>query len=280
MKQVTGERPVALVTGASSGFGMLTAIALAEAGYHVVATMRALYKNGELLERAAAAGVSERMEYAELDVTRPDQIEGVVSGVIAQYGRIDALVNNAGYAVMGMVEEVPMSDWRAQLETNFFGTLALTKTVVPHMRGRRSGTIVNVSSGAGRMGFPNTGAYSASKFAVEGFSEALRFELLPFGVRVVLIEPGTFNTGIAAKHVYHEAEDSPYAPMIRSFRGFNEKAESKGNDPAVVARTIVRAVQSLKPRIRYVCGADAKSIVFMKTMLPWAWIERVVAKML
>ncbi|WP_409344026.1 SDR family oxidoreductase [Paenibacillus sp. MBLB4367] len=280
MADAMKERPVALITGASSGFGMLAAVALAEAGYRVVATMRSLYKNGELLERAAAAGVSERMDYAELDVTKREHIERVVLDVAGRYGRIDALINNAGYAVMGMIEEVPMQDWREQLETNFFGTVGLTKAVLPYMRAQRSGAIVNVSSGAGRMGFPNTGAYSASKFAVEGFSEALRFELQPFGVRVVLIEPGTYNTGIANKHVYHEAPDSPYAPMIRSFRSYNEKAERSAGDPAVVARTIVRAVQARRPRMRYVCGADAKSIVIMRAMLPWSWIERIIAKML
>lgn len=188
---------VVLITGTSSGFGLLASAALARKGCHVIATMRNLDKKDRLLE--ATENVKDRITVMKLDITNHDEIEQVVESVMGKYGTIDVLVNNAGYAQGGFVEEIEMEKWREQLETNFFGTLAMTKAEVPHMRERGQGTIINVSSISGRMAMPGLAPYSASKFALEGFSESLRFELLPLGIHVVLVEPGSYKTPICRK---------------------------------------------------------------------------------
>ncbi|WP_188998646.1 SDR family oxidoreductase [Paenibacillus nasutitermitis] len=276
----TGGRPVALITGASSGFGLLTAIALAQEGYHVIATMRDMGKQDKLLSMAGEKAVLDRIEVMEMDFTREEQVDLAIGETVGRWGRIDVLVNNAGYAVMGVVEEIPVKDWHAQFATNFFGTVAVTKAVLPHMRRQAQGKIINISSGAGIIGFSNTGPYSASKFAVEGFSEALRLELLAFNIAVVLVQPGTYNTGIAEKHDYHQAPDSPYAKMTDAFNRFNKKSEDNAPDPIHVARTIVKIVKARHPKLRYTCGSDAKLIAIMKRWLPWSLIEWMLRKIL
>ncbi|OME79103.1 short-chain dehydrogenase [Paenibacillus sp. FSL A5-0031] len=273
-------RPIALITGASSGFGLLTSIRLAQEGYFVIATMRDIGKKEDVLAKAKENGVPDHIAIMRLDITDSDTIVEVIEQVMERWGRIDVLVNNAGYAVMGVVEEIPMVDWRAQFDTNFFGTVAVTKAVLPHMRVRSQGKIINVSSGAGILGFSNTGAYSASKFALEGFSEALRLELLPFSIPVVLVEPGTYDTGIAAKHVFRAEQNSPYSKMIERFNQFNKKSEKNAPNPIQVANTIVKICQSRRPKLRYVCGNDAKMIFVMKKLFPWRLIEFVLRKAL
>ncbi|WP_424768823.1 SDR family oxidoreductase [Paenibacillus sp. sgz302251] len=272
--------PIAFITGASSGFGLLTAIGLAKEGYHVIATMRSISKKEALLTKAAEAGVLNNIETMQLDVTISSQVETAVGEVIQRWGRIDVLVNNAGYAVMGVVEEIPMEDWRAQFETNFFGMVSVTKAVLPHMRKQGQGKMINISSGAGIIGFSNTGPYSASKFAMEGFSEALRLELLSFNIPVVLVQPGTYDTGISAKHVYHSQPHSPYQAMINRFNQFNKKSEENAPDPIHVANTIVKISKSRRPKLRYTCGRDARMIFLMKKCLPWRLIEWALRKAL
>ncbi|WP_139991273.1 SDR family oxidoreductase [Paenibacillus paridis] len=274
------DRPIALVTGASSGFGLLTTIRLAQEGYRVIATMRDIGKQDHVHGKAEQQGLAAFVETMKLDVTDHENVADVVQQVIQRWGRIDVLVNNAGYAVMGVIEEVPMADWRAQLETNFFGMVAVTKAVLPHMRVRKSGKVINVSSGAGIIGFSNTGPYSASKFAMEGFSEALRLELLPFSIPVVLVQPGTYNTGISAKHVYRSQPNSPYSKMIERFNAFNAKSEQNAPDPIHVANTIVKICRKSHPKLRYTCGSDAKMIFLMKKLLPWRLIEWALRKAL
>lgn len=274
------KRPIAFITGASSGFGLLTAIRLAEEGYRVIATMRDMSKEESVLTIAKENGVHELIEIMRLDITDSENIADVVSQVIERWEHIDVLINNAGYAVMGVIEEIPMADWRAQFDTNFFGAVAVTKVVLPHMRMRKQGKIINVSSGAGIIGFSNTGAYSASKFALEGFSEALRLELLPFSIPVTIVQPGTYDTGIAAKHVYHANPNSPYSKMIERFNQFNKKSEQNAPNPLQVANTIVKICFARYPKLRYVCGNDAKMISLMKKLLPWRIIEWVLRKAL
>ncbi|MDQ8738759.1 SDR family oxidoreductase [Paenibacillus sp. LHD-38] len=273
-------RPIALITGASSGFGLLTSIRLAQEGYRVIATMRDMGKKESVLAKASEKGVQEQIEIMKLDITDSENIADVVETVIQQWGSIDVLVNNAGYAVMGVIEEVPMADWRAQLDTNFFGMVAVTKAVLPHMRTRGQGKIINISSGAGIIGFSNTGPYSASKFAMEGFSEALRLELLPFSIPVVLVQPGTYDTGISAKHVYRSQPNSHYSKMIERFNQYNQKSEKNAPNPMHVANTIVKICQSRNPKLRYTCGNDAKMIFLMKKLLPWRVIEWALRKAL
>jgi len=274
------KRPIALITGASSGFGLLTSIRLAQEGYFVIATMRDIGKKEDVLAKAKENGVLDHIAIMRLDITYSDNILEVIEQVMERWGRIDVLVNNAGYAVMGVIEEIPMADWRAQFDTNFFGTVAVTKAVLPHMRVRKQGKIINVSSGAGIIGFSNTGAYSASKFAVEGFSEALRLELLPFSIPVVLVQPGTYDTGIAAKHVFRAERNSPYSKMIERFNQFNQKSEKNAPNPVQVANTIVKICRARSPKFRYVCGNDAKMIFVMKKLFPWGIIEWILRKAL
>lgn len=275
-------QPVALVTGASSGFGLLTAVALARAGYRTVATMRNPDKCEALLERAERSGVQELIDIMPLDVTDHEAIGQTVGSIVKTYGRIDVLVNNAGFAVGGYVEEVPMEQWRQQLETNVFGVIAATKAVLPHMRERRSGYIVNVSSVSGRIGFPGYAPYSTSKFAVEGFSESLRLEMKPFGVHVVLIEPGAYKTDIWQKGFASmcTSEASPYRHLLEKVLRYSKQAAATAPDAAEVADTIVRVVRSKHPKLRYPLGHGAKLSLGSKVLLPWRWYESIVLRLL
>ncbi|GMX66534.1 oxidoreductase [Paenibacillus elgii] len=275
-------QPVALVTGASSGFGLLTAVALARAGYRTVATMRNPDKCEALQEHAERSGVQELIDIMPLDVTDHEAIGQTVGSIVKTYGRIDVLVNNAGFAVGGYVEEVPMEQWRQQLETNVFGVIAATKAVLPHMRERRSGYIVNVSSVSGRIGFPGYAPYSTSKFAVEGFSESLRLEMKPFGVHVVLIEPGAYKTDIWQKGFASmcTSEASPYRHLLEKVLRYSKQAAATAPDAAEVADTIVRVVRSKHPKLRYPLGRGAKLSLGSKVLLPWRWYESIVLRLL
>ncbi len=163
----TAENPVALVTGTSSGFGLLTVLELARRGYVAVATMRDLRNSDELRLKAQEEGLERQIHYLKLDVTNAAEIEHAIAGTLKTYGRIDVLVNNAGFAIGGFTEEIPMEDWRLQFETNFFGLVAVTKAVLPSMRQKGRGCIINVGSISGLVGFPGYAPYAASKFAVE-----------------------------------------------------------------------------------------------------------------
>lgn len=275
-------QPVALVTGASSGFGLFTSVALARNGYRTIATMRNPDKSDALLEHAERSGVQELIDIMPLDVTDHEAIGQTVGSIVKTYGRIDVLVNNAGFAVGGYAEEVPMELWRQQLETNVFGVIAATKAVLPHMRERRSGCIVNVGSISGRNGFPGYAPYSTSKFAVEGFSESLRLEMKPFGVRVVLIEPGAYKTDIWQKGFASmcTSEASPYRHLLEKVLRYSRQAAATAPDAAEVADTIVRVVRSKHPKLRYPLGRGAKLSLGSKALLPWRWYEAIVLRLL
>ncbi|KPV55918.1 short-chain dehydrogenase [Paenibacillus sp. A3] len=275
-------QPVALITGASSGFGLLTSVALARAGYRTVATMRNPDKCEALLERAERSGVQELIDIMPLDVTDHEAIRQTVGSIVKTYGRIDVLVNNAGFAVGGYVEDVPMEQWRQQLETNVFGVIAATKAVLPHMRERRSGCIVNVSSVSGRSGFPGYAPYSTSKFAMEGFSESLRLEMKPFGVNVVLIEPGAYKTDIWQKGFASmcTSETSPYRHLLEKVLRYSKQAAATAPDASEVAETIVRVVRSKHPKLRYPLGRGAKLSLGSKALLSWRWYESIVLRLL
>jgi NAD(P)-dependent dehydrogenase (short-subunit alcohol dehydrogenase family) len=175
---------------------LLTAVELARAGYRVVATMRDLGRRARLDEAAEKAGVAASIDVQELDVTDFAAMPGLVEDIVAEYGRIDVLVNNAGFALAGFAEDVKLAELRSQFETNFFGQVALTRTVLPQMKLQKSGHIILVSSISGRLAGPGRSSYSSSKFALEGWAEGLRFEAYPHGLRVVLVEPGGFATDI------------------------------------------------------------------------------------
>ncbi|HET7615990.1 MAG TPA: SDR family oxidoreductase [Bacillales bacterium] len=271
---------VALVTGTSSGFGLLISLALAEKGYFVAATMRHLDKKGPLMEQAKQRGLKRQFECIQLDVTKDDEIKAAVSAILEEHGSIDVLVNNAGYAAGGFVEEIPDSEWRSQFETNVFGLIAVTRAVLPSMRERGKGKIINMSSVSGRMALPGLGPYSASKFAVEGFSESLRLEMKAYGVDVVLVEPGSFKTDIWAKGVEDVSlsEHSAYREKTeRMKRMVTRVAETAGN-PDDVAQLVARIAEREEPDFRYPIGKGIKSTLKMRAFMPWKWLERAVLK--
>jgi NAD(P)-dependent dehydrogenase (short-subunit alcohol dehydrogenase family) len=274
-----GER-IAVITGTSSGFGMLTAIELARKQVRVIATMRDPARSGELLQRAEQAQAADRIEVHRLDVTDPASIEQVVSEVLRAYGRIDILVNNAGYAVGGYVEDVTMDQWRQQMETNFFGLVAMTKSVIPAMRKQGSGLIINIGSISGRIGFPGYAPYSASKFAVEGFSECLRHELSPFGIRVVLVEPGAYRTPIWDKGLSQipSFADSPYAQRMKAVMQISRKTAQTAPDPQQVADLIGMLIDQPSPRLRYPLGRGVRLSLLGKALMPWKWYERLIER--
>ncbi|WP_010277446.1 SDR family oxidoreductase [Paenibacillus senegalensis] len=273
---------VALVTGSSSGFGLQTVIALASKGYEVAATMRNLGAKAELLQEAQSRGLAERVHCYQLDVTDTAAMKPVVEQVERQLGPLDVLVNNAGYAAGGSVEDVPMSEWRAQFETNVFGVMELTKLVVPSMRERGRGMIINVSSVSGRIGFPGYGPYAASKFALEGFSEALRLELLPFGVYVVLLEPGAYRTAIWQKGFdrIFTREGSPYQAMMNSILQYSRSMAEQAPHPSEVAEKIAELAEASYPRLRYPMGKGSRMLLFLRQIVPWKWYENTLHRLI
>jgi len=273
---------VALISGCSSGIGLLTAVELATRGYRVVATMRNLDRRERLDLAVAQARVAERVEVRQLDVTNQESINAAVTGAMADYGCIDVLVNNAGFPLAGFAEDVRLSELREQFDTNFFGSVAVTKAVLPCMRARRSGHIIMISSVAGRAGQPSLSSYASSKWALEGWTESLRMEMYSLGIRVVLVEPGAHETDIwhrnarLAKGTTDGA--SPNAERARRFRDFVQSGAIKREDPAAVARLIARVAADPNPKLRYLIGRDAFLQVVLKSLVPFRVYERLITK--
>ncbi|MFT3966158.1 MAG: oxidoreductase [Sphingobium sp.] len=243
-----------LVTGASRGFGRAIAEAALERGYHVVATARDPLALSDLVDR-----FGERVLPLRLDVTEPDEVQDAVAEAEAHFGRIDILVNNAGYGYLAAVEEGEDSEIRALFETNFFGLVGVTKAALPGMRARRKGVIVNMSSGGGFVGLPGSGYYAATKFAVEGLSEALDREARPLGLRVLIVEPGAFRTGWAGRSLRQSPVFTPdYEPTAgRRRRSVVANHGRQPGDPALAAEAIVAAVTARETPLRLVLGRDA-----------------------
>ena len=273
---------IALVTGTSSGFGLLTSIELAKAGFLVVATMRDLGRRDRLDQAVTAAGLARKIDVRALDVTNFDSIPGFVDAVVRDYSRLDVLVNNAGFAVAGFAEDIKLDELRLQFETNFFGAVATTKAALPTMRRQRSGHIIQVSSIAGLHGSVTVSSYSASKHALEGWSESLRMEVNSLGIKVVLVEPGAFQTDIWTRGaVMGEQATKQTSPNIqRSLRMRSTIEKLPKADPIVVARLITAVAQDPNPKLRYLAGRDAKIQLAMKRILPWKWHEKVIANFL
>jgi NAD(P)-dependent dehydrogenase (short-subunit alcohol dehydrogenase family) len=273
---------IGIVTGASSGFGLLTSVELARAGFRVVASMRDLARREKLDQAAAAAGVAEKIDVRQLDVTKFDTIASFVEGIVRDYGRIDVLVNNAGFAVAGFAEDIKLEELRLQFDTNFFGAVAMTKAVLPTMRQQRSGHIIQISSIGGLQGSVTVSSYSASKHALEGWSESLRLELNPLGIKVVLIEPGAFATDIWTRGARMGAEATkPTSPNFqRSLRMRSAVEKLPKADPIAVARLIVKVALDPNPKLRYLVGRDAKIQLAMKRILPWKTWEKMIANFL
>ena len=272
----------ALVTGASSGFGLLTSIELAKAGFRVVASMRDLARRSRLDEAVASAGLAAKIDIRALDVTNFDAIPNFVDTVVRDYGRLDVLVNNAGFPVAGFAEDIKLEELRLQFETNFFGAVAMTKAALPTMRRQRSGHIIQLSSIAGLLGSVTVSSYSASKHALEGWSESLRLEVNALGIKVVLVEPGAFQTDIWTRGaVMGEQATKPTSPNIaRSLRMRSAIEKLPKRDPIAVAQLIVAIAQNPNPRLRYLVGPDARIQLALKRILPWKWNEKIIANFL
>jgi NAD(P)-dependent dehydrogenase (short-subunit alcohol dehydrogenase family) len=256
---------VAIVTGASSGIGEETAKRLAELGYTVYAAARRV----ERMAHLTAAGIRP----VKVDVTDDDALAGFVADVIAETGRVDVLVNNAGYGSYGSIEDVPMAEARRQFDVNVFGLARLTQLVVPHMRAQRSGHVVNISSVGGKIYEPLGGWYHATKFAVEGLSDSLRLELAPFGVHVVVVEPGAIRTEwaeISAENLRATSAGTAYADQATQVSGVLARAANPRltSPPAVVANAVGRAVTARRPRTRYAVGRGARPVLVARRVLP------------
>jgi len=273
----------ALITGASSGFGLLTSVTLAKHGWHVLATMRDLNRREKLEAAARDAGVMEQIEFHALDITNAEQIAKISEMVAGRGEPLHALVNNAGVAVAGFAEDVTDAELREQFDTNFFGTAAVTRALLPQMRRQGFGHVVVVTSISGRMGYPGVSSYAASKFALEGWTETLRYEMLPLGILVVLVEPGSFETDIWTRNAKQTAglQDpaSANADRVAQWRAKLAHSAKKRADPQAVADSIAGILENPKPKLRCVVGNDARITLLMRRLLPQSVFERMIIKM-
>ena len=255
---------VAIVTGTSSGIGFETVLALAKEGYFTYATMRDTTKSGKIKEIAQKENL--KINVLELDVDDENSVKAAIAHILEQKQRIDILVNNAGWGLWGCVEDVSVDEFKEQFETNFFSIIRLIQEVAPTMRKQGSGTIVNVSSVVGRIGFPASPAYISSKFALEGLSESLRFELAPFGVDVIIIEPGVIKTNFMKnmKMAKKSELDTVYKDITTKVVSGVKMMAEMGTSPKEVANTIVTAIKDRNPLPRYVVGNDASMFLEAK----------------
>ncbi len=270
-------KKVALVTGSSSGIGYETSLALAKEGFTTFATMRNVEDGKKILEIGKKEGYD--IKILQLDVNSDESVKRAVEEIISSEGKIDVLINNAGYGLFGCVEDVSLEKFKEQFDTNFFGVIRMIQEIAPKMREQNSGTIINISSIAGRIGFPTSPAYVSSKFALEGLSECMRYEMSPFGIRTVLIEPGVIKTKFMESiKVEEKIPESPYKEItnkvisgIRIMSGFGTPAEE-------VAKTIILAIKSDEPLPRYLVGNDASMFIEAKKMKTDIEFEKYIKK--
>ena len=263
-------QPVALVTGASSGIGEAIAHALLDAGWDVYAAARRTERMTALGERGA--------QIVSLDVTDDASMEAAVRRVVDETGRIDALVNNAGYGSFGALEEVPLDEARRQFEVNVFGLARLTQLALPVMRGQHFGRIVNISSMGAHIYEPLGSWYHATKFAVNGLSDSLRLEVKQFGIDVVTIQPGGIRSewaDISADGLEKNSANGPYAKLAKTMATMLRGSEATSSDPSVVAKAVVHACTAKRPQSKYSIGSFAKPLVVSRRLLPDAVMDRV-----
>jgi NAD(P)-dependent dehydrogenase (short-subunit alcohol dehydrogenase family) len=250
---------VAVVTGSSSGIGYEIALTLARNGFLTYATMRNLAKSEKIKSIATIEKLSIRI--VQLDVTDDKSVNSAVQATVSEAGTIDILVNNAGYALSGAFEDVAMEEVKDQYETNVFGVIRTTQGVLPIMRRQKSGIIVNISSGAGRFGYPGGSAYVSTKFALEGLSESMAYELEPFGIKVILVEPGVIKTNFASGMVIAKKSQNPNSPyfqiMQKMATSFEQMLEN-GSSADLVAKVVLKAIRSENPSLRYLAGKDVE----------------------
>jgi NAD(P)-dependent dehydrogenase (short-subunit alcohol dehydrogenase family) len=250
---------VAVVTGSSSGIGYETSLILARNGFLTYATMRNLNKSESI--KLIATKENLPIHVKQLDVTDDMSVKNAVQAISSETGRIDILVNNAGYGLNGAFEDLALDEIKTQYETNVFGLIRTTQAVLPIMRRQKSGTIVNISSGAGRFGFPSGSAYVSTKFAVEGLSESMSYELEPFGIKVVIVEPGVIRTNFGNGLVIAKKSQDPNSPYLQIMQkvatGFEEMMKNSSS-PDLVAKVVLNAVRDENPNLRYLAGNDVE----------------------
>ncbi|ERJ13153.1 SDR family oxidoreductase [Haloplasma contractile] len=274
------DKEIVLITGTSSGFGFMTALHLAEKGYYVIATMRNMNKKELLLSEAKYKRVEKNIEVHKLDVKNHTQILGLKQYIINEFGRLDLLINNAGYCLGGMTEFANTREWEDQLNTNVLSVVAVSKAFIGMMRRNRKGKIINIGSISGRFGFPGMAAYTTSKFALSGFSESLRLELAPFNIKVSLIEAGSFKTNIWEKSLtkveFNQEQD--YEPYMKFIYNSAKQTANTADNPMKVVQLIEKICKSKKPKFRYQIGKGVKTMLLIKLVFPWSLIEWVVIK--
>jgi NAD(P)-dependent dehydrogenase (short-subunit alcohol dehydrogenase family) len=256
---------VAVVTGSSSGIGLATSIALARNGYLTYATMRNLAKRDSIQSIADKQHL--RIRVVQLDVTDENSIKSAIQSILSEAGRIDLLVNNAGYVLTGAFEDIGINEIKALYETNVFGVIRVTQSVLPIMRKQGSGRIINISSGAGRIGYPGGSAYVSSKFALEGLSESMAYEIEQFGIRTVLVEPGFVRTKIGENMaISKKTQDpnSPYSQMMQMMSSNQERMLENGSDADLVASVVAEAATAKEPNLRYLAGKDVQQMMAAK----------------
>lgn len=269
-----------LITGASSGIGKAIALYLAEKGYDVIGTSRSGERLRDLDAAAAAQGL--KLSSVELDVNNDGSVAAAMSTLFTGRGKVDVLVNNAGYGLWGPLERLTVDEVRLQFETNLFGVLRMIKAVAPGMMGRGSGKIINMSSVVGRLATPFNGAYASSKFALEGMSEALRAEMRPFGVFVSVVEPGLFRTEFQRNQIEGEGVDSDaaghYSPYIARYRAKHGRYDQLISDPIKVARRVHKIVRSRHPAFRHPVGIEARLGMLGARLMPERLFQALVSK--
>jgi NAD(P)-dependent dehydrogenase (short-subunit alcohol dehydrogenase family) len=266
---MTANRPVALVTGASSGIGKAAALALIEAGFNVVGTSR------DTSRVTPGNGVT----FLDLDVTGNESVKAVVQQVIERFGRIDVLVNNAGLGAAGAAEESSLAQDQSLFDVNVFGLIRMTKAVLPHMRTQGGGRIINISSVLGFVPGPYMASYTASKHAIEGYSESLDHEVREHGVRVLLVQPAYTKTGFEANSMRADTPLPIYARQRHVFDDLMAAAIRRGDDPAVVAGVVVAAATDPKPKLRYTAGPTAGRVRTLRRVVPSRAFDRQIRKL-
>lgn len=267
-----------LITGTSTGIGQVTVVTLASRGWRVFATMQDLEERGQLDEAVKQANVQDRVIVEKLDVTSAASIGSAVTAVLAKTGNeLEAVVHNAGIAVAGAFEGIPESELRNVMETNFFGVLALTRALLPTFRAQKRGRLVIVSSEVAFMGRPTISLYCASKWALEGWAEAITYELEPFGIKVILIEPGPYRTEIWDRAPRFQPPDSPYHAWVQHvLHAGISHATRVARDPKEVAIAIAGALESRRPGFRYPVGPSARVAHFLKGKLPSSLLRKII----
>ena len=269
-------KKVVLVTGASSGIGYDAAIQLNEKGFTVYGAARRM----DLLKTLVDKGIN----ILSLDVTKEDSMQACIESIIAEEGRIDVLVNNAGYGSFGAVEDVPMAEARRQMEVNVFGLARMSQLVLPYMRKQKTGRIINITSIAGKVHTPFGGWYHATKFAVEGLSDCMRMELKDKGIKVILVEPGGIKTNwgvIAADNLLKTSKGGAYEEFATQVAKSTKKSYTSGkflSSPSLIAKTIVKASTKKNPKTRYLVGAGAKPALFLRRILTDKAYDRVMLR--